>query len=113
MQVSPRDAVAVTDMTELGQTCRQRALLEGERRWCGNKTEQLTGAPITLSDRQLLATVLDLRTMGCVHLDADQRAAGLRLLKAEYAIFALQCEEYDAAELAKNVAVITPTGVLN
>eukprot|EP00966_Prymnesium_polylepis_P326748 7382651-Prymnesium_polylepis.1 len=40
----PRVSMDVTKLSAIGATCRVRATLEGERRFCGNKGEELTGA---------------------------------------------------------------------
>ncbi|KAK3260441.1 hypothetical protein CYMTET_30596 [Cymbomonas tetramitiformis] len=39
------------DLSALGQQCVKRATLEGKRRFCGNVTEELTGAGVEMSDR--------------------------------------------------------------
>ena len=38
-----REAMVIDQMSAIGQTARFRATLEGERRWCGNTGETLTG----------------------------------------------------------------------
>ena len=43
----------------------------------------------------------------------EQRDAAVGVLKKEYAHFAVQCEKYDAGELAKSVAAVTRTGMLS
>ena len=49
-------------VTAVGQECVRRAILEMERRYCGNKTEELTGAHVIPTDREKLASLLDPRT---------------------------------------------------
>ena len=44
----PRVAIKIDNLTDMGQTARVRAILEGERRWCGNQTEELTGASVNM-----------------------------------------------------------------
>ena len=119
-----RKWVDVADLTEIGATARKRALLEGERRFCGNKTEvassddhssgvsyssivavtsvtlqsvtphdtrqELTGALVIASRQEMLATLLDLRTVGCTHLSSEQAMEARQIFEEEYVTFALQ-----------------------
>ncbi|KAI9346566.1 hypothetical protein BDR26DRAFT_954926 [Obelidium mucronatum] len=78
----------------IGQTCRNRALLELERRFCGNKTEDLEESTFLYSDRQLLATFLDIRTVKGPHLNAEMRKRGTVLFRDNYAAFAEQCAKF-------------------
>jgi hypothetical protein len=91
----PRTAISVDDLTELGRTTRVRATLEGERRWCGNTGEELSGADVILCDRELKASLLDLRTIRVPHLDEVQQKKALRLLEADYIRFAQQSAKYE------------------
>ncbi|KAI9344980.1 hypothetical protein BDR26DRAFT_932541 [Obelidium mucronatum] len=93
--VLPRTNVAVTHLTTIGQTCRNRAILEVERRFCGNDTETATGASFECSDRQLLATLLDLQTVKCEHLTSLQRNRAKELLFDQYVSFAEQYTRFE------------------
>ncbi|KAK3245435.1 hypothetical protein CYMTET_44995 [Cymbomonas tetramitiformis] len=88
------------DLSALGQQCVKRATLEGERRFCGNVTEELTGAGVEMSDRELQATLLDLRTVQCAHVTKEQRDTALQLLKKQYVAFGAQCLLFDRQEAA-------------
>ena len=86
----PRISKNVREMTTIGKEVRERALIEGERRFCGNKTDKLIhNAEVVMSDRELLATVLDLRTFGCAHLSEEQRTKAKELFETAYVNFAL------------------------
>ena len=80
----PRVEVSRDDLTDQGQIALDRALLEAERRWCRNKTEELTGASIVLSDLDLLRTLLDPRTVSCCHLTVAQRRRASELFIKTY-----------------------------
>ena len=56
----------VEDFTVIGKTCLERAHLEAERRYCGNKTEERLSSRIELTDREKIATLLDPRTLTLV-----------------------------------------------
>ncbi|KAK3270774.1 hypothetical protein CYMTET_20841 [Cymbomonas tetramitiformis] len=88
------------DLSALGQQCVKRATLEGERRFCGNVTEELAGAGVEMSDRELQATLLDLRTVQCAHVTKEQRDTALQLLKKQYVAFGAQCLLFDRQEAA-------------
>ena len=92
-----RKPVPVTSLSQIGQICRKRATLEGERRYCGNKTEELSGAPLLIGRRELLSTLLDLRTVGCAHLTSDQRHEAVDIFREVYVDFAVQAVAYDRA----------------
>ena len=56
-----RPPMRVSDFTATGRKCLERARLEGERRFCNNKTEHVDGAlPVVFGDNELLATLLDI-----------------------------------------------------
>jgi hypothetical protein len=48
--------------TEVGTECVRQVILEAERRYCGNTTEELTGAAVIPSDREKMASLLNPRT---------------------------------------------------
>ena len=55
----PRVEVQVSSLSQLGRTALFRATLEGERRYCGNRGEELECKPIIMSDRELVMMVLN------------------------------------------------------
>ena len=59
----PRPGKNVSQFTATGHICLFRAILEFERRFCGNKTEERLKeeGTIEVESRVLLATLLDLR----------------------------------------------------
>jgi hypothetical protein len=92
----PRVEVNVTDLSALGATCRERAILEGERRWCGNTGETLTGADVIITDRELMSSLLDLRTIRCPHLSTEKKVEAKRLLSEAYVTFAMTAAKFDS-----------------
>ena len=100
----PRKRVPVSELSPLGQETRERALLEGERRFCGNNTEAIQGLPVKLSKREKLATLLDLRTVGAAHLSKEEAAEALQTLESEYASFAMVAESYKSKTEAEQMA---------
>lgn len=59
----PKVEMGVEDLSPVISECLRRACLEAERRYCGNKTEELTWSDYCPSKRELGATLLDLRTV--------------------------------------------------
>ena len=78
----------VTDFTDTGKTCLTRAIVEGERRWCDSSSEIVTNKHVVISRRELVATLLDIRTLGASHLTSSQRKEAVDLLKLAYLKFA-------------------------
>jgi hypothetical protein len=99
----PRVAVMVDNLSRMGQTARVRAILEGERRWCGNNTEELTGAAVTMGKSELLCTLLDKRTLGCHHITAEQRGEAYQIYLEEYVEFSLQASKYSQKEVQRAI----------
>jgi len=97
----PRKEVAIEDLSQMGQTARVRATLEGERRWCGNATEELTGAHVNMGKTELLCTLLDKRTLGCHHITAEQRREAYQIFCDEYVKFFMQADKYHAEEIER------------
>ena len=83
----------------------QRAILETERRFCGNKLEEVNGASVILNDREMISMLLDLRTLPCNNIDKEVRQEAVRLLKLAYVDFGVNCAIYERAEAAKHKAV--------
>ena len=63
-----RKEVCVINLSAVGQETRRRALLECERRFCVNRTEQLNGSVVVKSNHELVCMGLDLRLYACNHL---------------------------------------------
>jgi len=49
----------------VGYEALQRAILEAERHFCGNKTEEIDSSNVVLNYRDMMALLLDLRTLTC------------------------------------------------
>eukprot|EP00966_Prymnesium_polylepis_P301277 6961437-Prymnesium_polylepis.1 len=91
----PRVETVWEDLTPLGKKCLERAILEGERRWCDNEGESLTSADVILSDREVLAGLLDLRTIRHFESNDTLKARALELLEAEYTKYAKTVREHE------------------
>ncbi|KAK3246720.1 hypothetical protein CYMTET_43755 [Cymbomonas tetramitiformis] len=100
----PRVLTPVSQLSAAGQECRRRAILEGERRFCGNVTEEISGGPLEVDDRELTCMLLDLRTVGANHVSLVQRRRAVALLAKAYVDFGMQCAEYDAEKAAEEAA---------
>jgi len=57
-----------SSFTITGLECLGRAILEFERRYCGNKTECLQHNRLIYKYHEMLATMIDPRTLTCKHL---------------------------------------------
>jgi hypothetical protein len=97
----PSVAVKTEDLSILGQTAKMRATLEGEKRWCGNDTEELTGAQVNMGKYELLCTLLDKRTLGCHHITGGQRKEAYQTFLDEYVKFFMQAIKYKSDTLHK------------
>ena len=101
----PRVAVNVSSFSETGRTCLSRAIIEGERRWCGNEGEEATGARVTLTLREMQASCLDVRTKLCPHMDDEERKRAKQALRDAHVAFEVQHDKYKEkakqAELAR------------
>ena len=97
----PRKAVAIDALSQMGQTARVRATLEGERRWCGNESEELTGAPVNMGKAELLCTLLDKRTLGCHHITGEQRKEAYHIFCDEYVKFSMQVYKFEVEEIER------------
>jgi len=67
-----RKDTAVISLSAIGQETRTRALLECERRFCTNRTEELNGSAVVKSSHELLCIGLDLRLCSCTHLKKQE-----------------------------------------
>ena len=99
-------------LTALGAEALKLATLEMERCYCGNISNELSGAPVLLTTRDMLATVLDLRTVSCLHLldRPDVRHDCKALLKVEYVKYALCAHLYDKEKAAAQAAAKAAAG---
>jgi hypothetical protein len=82
----------------------------------------IDGSNVVLSDREMMAMLLDLRTLPCNNVETDVRKEAVRLLKLAYVEFGVNCVLYDrrieaAAKLAastnarkSNADVLQPEG---
>ncbi len=101
----PRESVEVSKFSPFGKVALERACLEGERRFCGNKTEVLTGGNPVVSRRELIASVLDLRTLKGGHMDGHLESKDI--LQEEYIKFAIKAIEWDKSKQKVGVIHIT------
>ena len=99
-----RKEIDISSLSPNGQTARVRATLEGERRWCGNTGETLTGAPVDLNKHELLCMLLDKRTLGCGHVSSEVRKQATDLFEAEYVKFSLRAAAYNRERIAAEQA---------
>lgn len=84
----PRVKVLEADMTPIAKTALQRARLEAdERRFCGNDGETVRNLDYKYAHRELIATLLDFRTLGCEHLTPADRIQAKKLLKEHYIVY--------------------------
>ena len=79
-------------MTPVGQTCLTRAIIEFERRFLNStlETRLALDSPhrvVEINERQLAATLIDLRTVKCQHLSTEQRKAAQIALCKRYVTF--------------------------
>ena len=84
----PRLETSREDLTYIGRIALDRAILELERSCCNNYTEEITGADVVLSDDELVATLLDPRTVSCHHLSPAQRKRAMIVYLVKYVEFA-------------------------
>ena len=103
-----RPAKRVVDFTATGRECLERVRLEGERRFCGNITEIVDGSlPVQFRDSELLATILDIRTVHCKHLTKTQRKLATRLYVEEYIKFYRKADLFEKeAEARKAIMAV-------
>jgi len=93
---TPRINVEVEKLSVEGKIARDRAILEGERRFCGNKTDDISGANVIINRSERIAMLLDLRTAGGAHVDKDTYVKAKEELKDTYVAYAMQCDKFDA-----------------
>ena len=95
-----RTWININEFSDVGEECVRRCLLEGERRWCGNKTEILNNSAPVIGHRELLSTLLDIRTVKCHHLTRAQRESAVNIYLDAYLCFYRQCRKFDKKDAA-------------
>ena len=92
------------DFTAIGKICLMRATLEAERRYCGNDQEVLSGADVLVSERELLALLLDPRTVNSLQklTLSEARTEGLQKLRDLYVSYAKTAFDYEQDQLQKH-----------
>jgi len=93
----PRVYEEVDSLSDFGKTVRFRATLEAERRWCGNKGEELTGGPLEMSDQDIVCVLTDLRTKEVRSriLTKEQRQRGRELLEDAFIEWETKAEAFE------------------
>ncbi|XRB12311.1 hypothetical protein RI054_04g21470 [Pseudoscourfieldia marina] len=89
----PRKKVPVDELSAVGRICRSRAVLELERRFCGNTSEVAQGTAVCFSEREKVAAVLDPRTVNAVK--AEDAKEFTELLRKAYLAFASRALELE------------------
>jgi hypothetical protein len=84
----PTISKPVIEFTPVGYEALQRAILETERRFCGNTSEEIQGLSVTVTDLELLASILDVRTKSLGQLSIEDRDKAKALLRTTYIAFA-------------------------
>ena len=62
-----------TELTAVGREVLRRMTVEMKRRYYNNKTDNLTGNRLIMKYAEMLATMVDPRTMNCMHLPERRR----------------------------------------
>ena len=73
MRVTPHVNKDLVEFTAIGLKALQRAILDTERRFCGNQTKELNHNNVLLNDRKKMAMLLDLRTLPCKNVGKEVR----------------------------------------
>ena len=94
--VVPRKNIPRDELTSAGRTCLDRAIVEAERRWCGSCLEEpMWDEPVVEhTERDLLCTMLDLRTINSTPLCKEVRNEGKRALEEHYVAFAKRAHRW-------------------
>ena len=74
----------VTDFTDTVKTCLAWEMIEGERRWCGRSPDIITNKHVVISKRELVATLLNVGTLGDSHSISSQGKKAVDLLRSAY-----------------------------
>jgi hypothetical protein len=93
-----RKEVCVISLTRTGQESRKRGLLECERHFYVNHTEQLNGSAVVKSMHELVCMGLDVRLCTCTHL-VRQEASLVKIAVCEaYIKYEMNVFEYEHTE---------------
>ena len=110
--IAPRISVDVDTFSEDGQECRKRALLETERRFFGNRGDEVlqdlnVEAGLDLTQREKAVLVLDKRTCcrGSI-LSSAQWKDAVAALKVFYIEFYIKSKAYDRKKLKERTAAM-------
>ena len=104
----PRVSMDVNNFSDGGRACRRRALLETERRFFGNESDDLMSelaqlALLKLTQREKATLVLDKRTCGRSQiLSKEGWRDAIDALKVFYVEFYVQCKAYDRNKARRN-----------
>ena len=92
----PRVEKSVNNLTRVGKMARFRAILESERRFCGNNSEKHNDAPVEFSVRDELSVLLDARTNndGFLLTDSTFRHKCKGNLRDVYVEYGLRARQY-------------------
>ena len=81
----------MVEFNAIGFKSLQRAILETERRFCGNQTEELNHNSVLLNDREKMAMLLDFGTLPCNNVGKEVRKQAVQLLHEFYVEFGFNC----------------------
>lgn len=100
--------MSVEDLTPNGKICLHRAILEAERRFFGNTTEERFkgGAVLIMNKRELAVTLIDLRTVGCPHLTQEQITDAREALRVLYVNFYLKFKNFEREQEAAAAEIL-------
>mmetsp|Transcript_17226 Transcript_17226/g.55920 ORF Transcript_17226/g.55920 Transcript_17226/m.55920 type:complete len:852 (-) Transcript_17226:375-2930(-) len=96
----PREPVSKDDLSAVGRMCLERARLEAERRFCGNKTEEILDYCYKMNDREKIATLLDFRTVNCDHIPPFMAKTAKGLLQELYIQYGKRAFDYKQEKVA-------------
>ena len=77
----------ISELSSVSAECLERAKLEAERRYCGNKSEELTGKDVVATSQEKLSMLLDPRTcnaLGKFGVDKAEFNENKKMLCDEY-----------------------------
>ena len=82
----PRTLKSIRDFTYIGKVTQKRAILEMERRYCGNFGESINGTSTIMTHREKIDVILNPCTYNLLHLkdNKEMRDNMLHLLIEEY-----------------------------
>ena len=86
------------NLSPIGQETRKRGLLECERRFCVNRTEEVNGSAVVKSTHELVCMGLDLRLCACNHLVKAEAAEVKNAVCDAYVKYGMNVFEHDHTE---------------